>query len=102
MDDPRDVVLGEDLVQQLDVVDIAVVERHVAVDEVAVPAGQVVDDHRGQALLAECPYHVRSDVSGAPGDQPSHVCLPSPSEPRDSLTADPRVDPGLSVGAVRI
>ena len=73
MDHAADLVFGEDLIEQLPLQDAALVKGNVAADEATVPAGQVIDDYRRDAVSDEGAYHVGTDISGAAGHQPRHL-----------------------------
>src|SRR5680860_1211124 len=72
--DAADVVLRKGASQQLRVEDGAAYEGHSVWNELRVAAGEVVDDDDLHALGQECPNYMGADVSGSPGDQPSHLC----------------------------
>ena len=70
--DTTDVAPVEGLVDRGPVDQGADHQRHVLRHEAAMAAGQVVQHHAVDALVPERPHHVRTDVAGPAGHQPSH------------------------------
>ena len=70
--DTTDVAPVEGLVDRGPVDQGADHQRHVRRDETPMATGQIVQHHAVDALVPERPHHVRADVAGPAGHQPSH------------------------------
>src|SRR4029450_3852142 len=72
MDHTRDLMFGEDPVEQFALQDAAFVERDVLSNEAAVPGRQVVDHDSWHAFGGKGAYDVGADVSRTTSHQPGH------------------------------